>query len=83
MIEKNNIVGDITEIKVTVKEIAVNQRQLSESIKNHSKTLYGLEGRDGLVGDVRDIRATAGVLKWILGGGLLTAISSWFARIGE
>lgn len=42
MIEKNNIVGDITEIKVTVKEIAVNQRQLSESIKNHSKTLYGM-----------------------------------------
>ena len=83
MSDKNSIESDLTEIKITVREIAVNQRQLFEDIKSHSKTLYGIEGRNGLVGDVRDIRTTAGILKWISGTGLITAVTSWLARIGD
>ncbi len=83
MSDKNSIESDLTEIKITVREIAVNQRQLFEDIKSHSKTLYGIEGRNGLVGDVRDIRTTASVLKWVSGGGFVTAIASWFAKINE
>jgi len=83
MTNQSSIEKDITEIKVTVKEIAVNQRQLADDIKLHSKTLYGSEGRNGLVGDVRDIRTTASVLKWVSGGGLVTALSAWISRINE
>ncbi len=83
MSDKSSIENDITEIKVTVREIAVNQKQLCEDIKSHARTLYGAEGRNGLVGDVRDIRTTAGVLKWISGTGLITAVTSWLARIGD
>jgi hypothetical protein len=83
MKDVSSIEDDLTEIKITVKEIAVHQKQLVQDIKNHSKTLYGMEGRNGLVGDVRDIRTTASVLKWVSGGGLITAISAWITRLNE
>ena len=83
MKDLSTIEDDLTEIKLTVREIAVNQHQIHEAIKNHSKTLYGVEGRNGLVGDVRDIRTTASVLKWVSGGGLFAAVSAWISKLNE
>lgn len=50
-------------IDLTVKPIVEKQ-------DGHGLTLYGKEGRNGLVGDVRDIKTAGKFFKWLsIGGG--------------
>ena len=54
--------------------------------KMQHTTLYGKEGRNGLVGDVNDMKSTGRNIKWIasLGGGsgFLAFMASWFKSGG-
>jgi len=45
--------------------------------ESHGKTLYGMDGRNGIVGDVSDLRTTGRILKWLLG---LSGIS-WLGTV--
>jgi len=45
--------------------------------ESHGKTLYGPDGRSGIVDDVSGLVKTGGILKWLLG---LSGIS-WFATV--
>jgi len=50
---------------------------ISENLQGHSATLYGKDGRNGLVGDVTTIKTTGLAFKWIAGSGFFAGISKW------
>lgn len=44
-------------------------------------TLYGVDSRNGVVGDVNDIKTTMSILKWIAHSGLGSGIISLFLTL--
>jgi|GEM_PF-5881437 len=50
---------------------------INNDLEGHSATLYGKDGRDGLVADVNTIKTTGLAFKWIAGSGFFAGISKW------
>ena len=70
---------DLIEFKNDIKEHINNKvSPVVYDVSAIKSTLYGKEGRGGIVGDVRDIKASARLVKWIAGGGFGTAAAAWF-----
>ena len=61
-------------VKLTVKPVV-------EDVAGHRKTLYGDDGRGGLVNDVSGIKTTGRIVKWFAGIGGLSGLTAWVAQI--
>ena len=53
---------------------------ITRDINGHEVTLYGKEGRNGLVGDVRDMKTGIGIFKWLAGTSFFLIMGSTLAR---
>ena len=57
-------------------------KPVANDVASMKLTLYGKEGRNGVVGDVTDLKASRRVIKWVIGlfgsGGLFAGVASWF-----
>jgi len=50
---------------------------LVQDIRGMRRTLYGEDGAGGVVGDVRDMKTSVRIFKWIAGGGLGASLAKW------
>ena len=48
-----------------------------EAVNPIRLTLYGADGREGVVGDVNAIKTSGAMVKWLAGSGLLVGLASW------
>ncbi len=53
-------------------------KPVRQDVDDHDVILRGKSKRNGLVGDVRDIKAGTRVVKWFAGLGGLGGLSAWF-----
>jgi len=51
---------------------------VADRVNGHQVTLYGPTGRNGLVGDARDMKTGVGIFKWLASTGLVLAIGKWW-----
>ena len=63
--------------KAIKEHISDKLEPIHDDIKNHALTLYGKEGRNGLVGDVNAIKTTGKTFKWVAGTGFFAGASKW------
>jgi hypothetical protein len=74
--------ADIEAMKNDIKDhIDIKLEPITDDINGHQITLYGKEGRNGLVGDVNDIKSSGRWVKWLAGGGLFTGASGWLNKL--
>lgn len=79
--------------KQTRRDLEAHERRIKEhlsvvvapvsgSITEMKATLYGREGRNGIVGDVADLKASRRAFKWVVGlfgsGGALAGLANFF-----
>jgi len=73
---------DLIELKDDIKDhIDMKIQPIIEDIKGHDKVLFGKDGRNGVVGDVNNIKASGRTIKWIAGGGLFSGLSGWINKL--
>jgi len=55
---------------------------ISKDVADMKRTLYGKEGRNGVVGDVNDLKASRRIFKWFIGlgssGGAIASALNFF-----
>ena len=74
---------DLKQHEQNMKEfIDMAVRPVASDVAAMKLTLYGKEGRNGVVGDVTDLKASRRAFKWFVGlfgsGGALAGIASMF-----
>ncbi len=73
---------DLLDFKADIKDhISDKLDPITEDINGHQITLYGKEGRNGLVGDVNNIKNSGKIFKWIAAGGLGTGATGWIHKM--
>ena len=81
-ITRADIEAIIGTVKTDIKDhIDLRLAPMTEDINGHQVTLYGKEGRNGLVGDVNDMKNSGRNLKWLAGTGLFAGVSGWINKI--
>jgi len=65
------------DLKETENNILNGIAPVTKDIKEIKLTLYGRESREGLVGDVNNLKNSAKWVKWLAGGGFLTGLTGW------
>jgi len=65
------------DLKETENNILKSLEPFTKEINGIKLTLYGPDGRAGVVGDVNNIKTSAKLFKGIAIGGLMTGVSSW------
>ncbi len=70
--------ADLAEMKADIKEhISDKLDPIVRDINGVKVTLYGKEGRNGLVGDVNAIKNSGKWVKGIAGAGFVGGVSKW------
>ena len=73
--------ADLIEFKEDIKEHLDNKVDpIIADQKAMKLSLYGREGRNGVVGDVNDLKASRRFMKWLGGGALGTGIGAWLEK---
>jgi hypothetical protein len=49
-------------------------KPIEEKVNGHNATLYGKEGRNGVVGDLNQMKGSGKVMKWFAGIGGLSGL---------
>jgi len=74
--------ADLAEFKADIKEhISDKLDPIVRDINGVKVTLYGKEGRNGLVGDVNAIKTSGKWMKAIAGTGFIGGVSKWVAEL--
>ena len=72
---------DLMESENRIKEyIGDKLAPITSDINGHQITLYGKEGRNELVGDVRDMKTGVGTFKWLAGTSCFLVMGCMLAR---
>ena len=74
-VTKQDLADAINNIK---QHISDKMEPVTKDINGHQITLYGKEGRNGLVGDVNDMKAGIGLFKWLAGTGFILMLGKWW-----
>lgn len=74
---------DLSDMKEDIKDhIDVRMRPVTDDIVAMRLTLYGQEGRNGIVGDVNDLKTSGRIMKWFVGF-LTTSLAAFAACAKE
>lgn len=66
-----------------IEDIEDEVKQISPLVRQHNQTLYGEDGKNGLKGEVKNIKADQKILHrfmWILTGIAVLGSSAWFMK---
>jgi len=70
---------DLMDSENRIKEYISNKLDpITKGINGHQVTLYGKEGRTGLVGDVNDMKTGVGLFKWLAGTSFAMMLGKWW-----
>jgi len=64
-----------------IEHINIKLEPITKEINGMKLTLYGKDGRSGVVADVNDMKTSAKGIKWLAGIGVFSGMSSWIHRI--
>ena len=70
---------DLMDSENRIKEYISNKLDpITKGINGQQVTLYGKEGRNGLVGDVKDMKTGVGLFKWLAGTSFAMMLGKWW-----
>jgi len=70
---------DIENLKADIKEhIDLRLEPIVTDVNGHKITLYGKDGRNGVVKDVNDMKGGFKMVKWVASSGLAVGLTKWW-----